>query len=67
MVDDNELAEGDFTKSSHWPRLKYGLPDKSDILEAQNQTMAKHMVKEAETRRDEQKQTLERFDKLQGL
>ncbi|EME77335.1 uncharacterized protein MYCFIDRAFT_179911 [Pseudocercospora fijiensis CIRAD86] len=41
------FPEGDFTQTEHWIKIKYGMPDKADILDAQNQTIAKHMVKEA--------------------
>ncbi|KAK4954834.1 hypothetical protein LTR10_007026 [Elasticomyces elasticus] len=61
------LADGDFTKSANWPRIKYGLPDKADILDAQNQILGAHMVKEATKREDEFELITENFDKMHKL
>ncbi|TKA28696.1 hypothetical protein B0A50_03024 [Salinomyces thailandicus] len=50
MPDVPDLPEGDFMNSEHWPRIKHGPPDKADFLAAQNQTMARSMLKEAKKR-----------------
>lgn len=56
QVTDKDLPDGDFTISEYWPRMLYGQPREGEILDAQNQVLGKHMVKEAGRR--------EKFEKL---
>ncbi|KAK5729970.1 hypothetical protein LTR17_011487 [Elasticomyces elasticus] len=60
----DNLAEGDFTKSDHWPQVVLGLPDKNDILVVQNKVMAAHMVKEAAKQDAANALNTENFSKL---
>lgn len=48
----DQLGDGDFTKTKLWPRVQYGIPDKADVLDAQNQVLAAFMIKEAAKRRE---------------
>ncbi|KAK4951040.1 hypothetical protein LTR10_011033 [Elasticomyces elasticus] len=58
------MADGDFTKSDLWPHMRYGLPDKVEIVAAQNEAIAAHAVKESGKRDEEYKHTVESFGQM---
>ncbi|KJX92607.1 hypothetical protein TI39_contig5839g00023 [Zymoseptoria brevis] len=60
MADKDTLGEGDFTKSQNWPQI-------CDILDAQNQVMAKHMIEEAAKNKNFREQVMKTFKKQHSL
>ena len=53
------LPEGNFLDTEFWPRLVSGMPDKSDLIAAQNEVLAAQAITERKERNDQHRQVME--------